>query len=338
MRKLALVLIVLLISTNFSCATDNNGNLEAESGKLNNSQFSTFNFQSDTDLSPNSPIALSPNTQTFQLSNEGMTTFNENNLWGLKDADGNVTVEPQFKKLIRLGKSSWIVQKRTKYGLMDSYGNYLILPQYRHVDRLFNSYVKFGNDINFGVYDEKGDAVIPPEYSSINPLFGKMFVTCKNYKYGLVDRDGNIILENKFDKIYMPNLHTMRLQYGGQWYEIERLKGEDFDFPKNIQCLENTTDLKVSDFIESPVVASGYSAITFTDYVLKLFASISPAHEETVDELMFSQGADMVSIYMKFSWLPKYPFTYAKKYYSYVRTPNNGPLNRAKEKLKQKMN
>ena len=321
MRKLVLVLIILLMTAGVSFAgksTDNSGKLKVESGKLNNFQFSTFNSQLN--------------------SNVGFTTFNENGLWGLKDKDGNVTVEPQFKKLIRLGTTSWIVQKRTKYGLMDSCGNFLIPPKYRHVDRMFNSYVKLGNDVNFGVYDERGDAVIPPEYSSINPLFGRMFVTCKNYKYGLVDRDGNIILENIFDEIYMPNPHTMRLQYGGQWYEIERLKGEDFVFPQNIQCLTDDADFKVKDFVESPVAASGYSAITFTDYVLKLFSSISPAHEETVDELMFSQGADMVSIYMKFSWLPKYPFTYAKKYYSYVRTPNNGPLNRVKEKLKQKMN
>lgn len=337
-----MVLVILLMTAGVSFAnnaakqlsseaakSDNGEKLQAQQTDKNLSTVQPFNHSTDTSLSSYPP--------TLQSSNVGFTTFSENGLWGLKDKDGNVTVEPQFKKLIRLGTTSWIVQKRTKYGLMDSCGNFLIPPKYRHVDRMFNSYVKFGNDVNFGVYDERGDAVIPPEYSSINPLFGRMFVTCKNYKYGLVDRDGNIILENIFDEIYMPNPHTMRLQYGGQWYEIERLKGEDFVFPQNIQCLTDDADFKVKDFVESPVAASGYSAITFTDYVLKLFSSISPAHEETVDELMFSQGADMVSIYMKFSWLPKYPFTYAKKYYSYVRTPNNGPLNRIKEKLKQKL-
>jgi len=273
-----------------------------------------------------------------ELSNEGMTVIsNDKNLFGLQNSQGCITVEPKYKKIIRLGKSSWIVQKRNKYGLIDSDGNILIEPRYRHVDRILTKYVKFGNDINFGVYDEKGDAILPPEYSSINLLFGGMFLTCKNYKYGVTDMKGKILLENKFDDIYMPKPNIMRLKYNGTWYEIEQVAGGNFTIPEDVQNIENNSDFRVSSFINSPVAASGYSAVTFTDYILKLFASISPAHEETIDELMFSQGADTVSIFMRFAWLPKYPFTYAKKYYYYVRTPNNGPLSIVKDNLKRKM-
>ena len=273
-----------------------------------------------------------------ELSNLNMTVFsNDKGLFGLKDSDGNVTIEPEFKKLIRLGESSWIVQKRNKYGLIDSYGNYLIEPKYRHVDRVLIKYVKLGNDINYGIYDEKGNAVIPPEYSSINLLFGGMFLTCKNYKYGVSDFSGKVLLENKFEDIYMPKPNIMRLKYDGVWYEIEQVAGEKFTIPEDVKCIETDENFKVSSFINSPAAASGYSAITFTDYILKLIASISPAHEETIDDLMFSQGADTVSIFMRFAWLPKYPFTYAKKYYYYVRTPNNGPLSVLKDNLKRKM-
>ena len=52
---------------------------------------------------------------------------------------------------------------------------------------------------------------------------------------------------------------------------------------------------------------------------------------------MFSQGAETVNILIKFTWLPKYPFTFAKKYYNNLRTPNNGPLSNVKYGLKQKM-
>ena len=52
---------------------------------------------------------------------------------------------------------------------------------------------------------------------------------------------------------------------------------------------------------------------------------------------MLSQGADTVSIFMRLTWLPKYPFTFAKKYYHNVRTPNNGPLSNIKYELKQKI-
>ena len=273
-----------------------------------------------------------------ELSNVGIEVFSEKGLFGLKDNAGNITVNPEYRKLIRLGTSSWIVQKRTKYGIIDSFGNILVEPKYRQADRMMLKYVKLGNDFKYGVYDEKGQVFIPPEYSSINMLFGGMFLTCKNYKYGIIDKTGKVLLENKFDEIYMPKPHVMRIQYNGEWYEIEQVNAEEFVPPEDIQNIKENNNFKVTTFITDPVTASGYSAVTFTDYVLKLLSSISPAHEETIDELMFSQGADTVSIFMRLTWLPKYPFTYIKNYYHTVRTPNNGPLSSFKDKLKQKMN
>lgn len=272
-----------------------------------------------------------------EVSNSSITVYSENNTFGLKDKEGNVIVSPQYKKLIRLGNSSWIVQKKGKYGLIDNNGDVLINIKYRHADRMLGKYVKLGNERDFAIYNDKGKAVIPPEYSSINMLFGEMFLTCKNYKYGISDKNGKIILDNIFDDIYMPKPNVMRIQYNGEWYEIEQIASGDFTLPEDVKNIKENSDFKVTAFIKDPVAASGYSAVTFTDYLLKVFSSISPAHEETIDELMFSQGADTVSIFMKLSWIPKYPFTYIKKYYHNIRTPNNGPLVDVKNGLKQKM-
>lgn len=272
------------------------------------------------------------------VSMSDLTVFsNEKNLFGLKDKSGNIIVEPQYKKLIRLGDSSWIVLKKTKYGLIDNSGNYLIEPKYRHVDRILGKYLKIGNSNNFAIYNEKGEIIIPPEYSSIDILFGGMFLTKKNYKYGVCDRNGNVILDNIFDDIYMPKPNIMRIQYNGQWYEIEQIAGGELQLPDDVKNIKGDDNFKVTEFITNPVTASGYSAVTFTDYFLKVFSSISPAHEATIDELMLSQGADTVNIFIKFTWLPKYPFTFAKNYYHNIRTPNNGPLSDIKNELKQKM-
>ena len=272
------------------------------------------------------------------VSMSDLTVFsNEKNLFGLQDKSGNIIVEPQYKKLIRLGDSSWIVLKKTKYGLIDNNGNYLIEPKYRHVDRILGKYLKIGNSNNFAIYNEKGEIIIPPEYSSIDILFGGMFLTKKNYKYGVCDRNGNVILDNIFDDIYMPKPNVMRIQYNGQWYEIEQIAGGELQLPDDVKNIKGDDNFKVTEFITNPVTASGYSAVTFTDYFLKVFSSISPAHEATIDELMLSQGADTVNIFIKFTWLPKYPFTFAKNYYHNIRTPNNGPLSDIKNELKQKM-
>ena len=278
-------------------------------------------------------------TETLQgeISNANLTVFSEKNRFGLKDSDGSVIVQPEYNKLIRLGNSSWIVQKKSKYGLIDSNGNYLVEAKYRHADRMLGKYLKIGNENDFAVYNEKGEVIVPAEYKSINMLFGGMFLTCKNFKYGVVDRNGKVILDNVFDDIYMPKPNVMRIQYNGQWYEIEQIAKGEFALPEDIKNIKENSDFKVTAFIKDPVVASGYSAVTFTDYFLKVFSSISPSHEETIDELMFSQGAETVNILIKFTWLPKYPFTFAKKYYNNLRTPNNGPLSNVKYGLKQKM-
>lgn len=261
----------------------------------------------------------------------------KNVLFGLKDKSGNIIVDAQYKKLIRVGNSAWIINKKNKYGMIDCAGNILVEPKFRHVDRMLGKYVKLGNENNYGVYNEFGEAIIPNEYMSVDLLFGGMFLIKKNYKYGVTDRNGKLILNTVFDDIYMPKPNIMRIQYNGQWYEIEQIVSGEFQLPDDVKNIKENSDFRVTKFVTDPITASGYSAVTFTDYILKIFSSISPSHEETIDELMFSQGADTVNIFIKCSWLPKYPFTFAKKYYHNIRTPNNGPLNNVKNELKQKM-
>ena len=261
----------------------------------------------------------------------------KNVLFGLKDKSGNIIVDAQYKKLIRVGNSAWIINKKNKYGMIDCSGNILVEPKFRHVDRMLGKYVKLGNENNYGVYNEFGEAIIPNEYMSVDLLFGGMFLVKKNYKYGVANRNGKLILNTIFDDIYMPKPNIMRIQYNGQWYEIEQIAGGEIQLPEDIKNIKENSDFRVTKFVTDPITASGYSAVTFTDYILKIFSSISPSHEETIDELMFSQGADTVNIFIKCSWLPKYPFTFAKKYYHNIRTPNNGPLSNVKNELKQKM-
>lgn len=279
-----------------------------------------------------------PLKSTIAMDDEVVFSNDKKNvLFGLKDKSGNIIVDAQYKKLIRVGNSAWIINKKNKYGMIDCAGNILVEPKFRHVDRMLGKYVKLGNENNYGVYNEFGEAIIPNEYMSVDLLFGGMFLIKKNYKYGVTDRNGKLILNTVFDDIYMPKPNIMRIQYNGQWYEIEQIVSGEFQLPDDVKNIKENSDFRVTKFVTDPITASGYSAVTFTDYILKIFSSISPSHEETIDELMFSQGADTVNIFIKCSWLPKYPFTFAKKYYHNIRTPNNGPLSNVKNELKQKM-
>ena len=272
------------------------------------------------------------------LTTDDVEVFSDDQgLFGLKDKSGNVVVEPQYLKLIRVGNSSWIIQKKYRFGLINSHGECLIPPKYRHVERLVGRFVKFGNSNDFGIYDERGQVVIPPEYSDIQLLYGQMFLTKKNYQYGVSSFDGTVLIDNICDDIYMPQKNIMRIRLLGDWYEIEQISDEALTIPEDILTMKHNDKFKLTTIITDTGVVSGYSVVTFSDCLIKIFSSISPAHEETIDDLMLSKGADTVSILKKFTWLPMYPVVFVVKYYHNIRDPYTGPLADVRTGLKKQM-
>lgn len=275
------------------------------------------------------------------FTNDDVVLYQENEKWGLKDQDGSILTDAIYKKMIRIGYHSWLVQaKNDKFGLTDEKGNVIIEPKYRHCERIMGKYAKLGNSNDFGLYNEYGKIIIPHKYQKIDLLFGRMFLTYKNYKYGVMSFDGKVLLDNEFDDIYMPSKSVMRILYKGEWYEIEKADSGALVLPENARehIYDEDSGINLYKFIKETGVISGYSVLTFSDYILKIISSISPAHEETIDDLMLSYGADTINIYKKFSWLPKYPITYAQKYYRIIRNPNSGPLTDFRNDLKRKMN
>lgn len=266
------------------------------------------------------------------------SVFSEKNKFGLKGQNGEIITPAKYKKLVKLGDRAWIMQDGAKFGILRDDGRIIVEPKYNQAERVLGKFVKFAKGDKYGVYDEMGFDILPVEYSSIDLLYGGLFVTCKNYKYGITDLNGMIVLDNIFDDIYMPDFYTLVLVYGKQTYKIERKKGEDLDVPADLLSMrQNTDSLSITEFATSPIAATGYYGVTLTDYTLKLISSISPAYEETIDELMYSKGADSVSVLKKFTWIPKFPFVYAKRYYKNLIAPNNGPLNGVKSNLKDKI-
>lgn len=275
------------------------------------------------------------------FTNDDVVLYQDNEKWGLKEQDGSILTDAIYKKMIRVGYHSWLVQaKNDKFGLTDEKGNVIVEPKYRHCERIMGKYAKLGNSNDFGLYDEYGKIIIPHKYQKIDLLFGRMFLTYKNYKYGVMNFEGKVLLDNEFDDIYMPSKSVMRILYKGEWYEIEKADSGALVLPENARehIYDEDSGINLYKFIKETGVISGYSVLTFSDYILKIVSSISPAHEETIDDLMLSYGADTINIYKKFSWLPKYPITYAQKYYRIIRNPNSGPLTDFRNDLKRKMN
>ncbi len=258
--------------------------------------------------------------------------FSDNNKFGLKNTSGEIVVKAKYKKLVKLGEKAFIMQDGSHFGIISNDGKIIEPAKYTQAERVLGKYVKFKKGEKYGIFDEMGFEILPVEYSSIDLLYGGMFVTCKNYKYGVTDLNGQVILDNIFDDIYMEGFEKLTLVYGGKIYQVERKGRTPFDMTgvhENIDYIASTEEGL------NPITATGYYGVTLTDYVLKLVSSISPAYEKTIDELMYSQGADTVNVLMKFSWLPKFPFVYAKKYYNTFIDPTNGPLSKVKTSIKK---
>lgn len=264
--------------------------------------------------------------------------YSDNNRFGLKDSKGNIITKADYKKLVRLGETAWIMQDGNRFGIINDEGKILVKAKYNQAERVLGKLAKFRKGDKYGIFDEMGFEILPVEYSSIDLLYGGMFVTAKNYQYGITDLNGQIILDNIFDDIYMPDFNTLIIVYNGRMLEIKREGQGSMSVPFDIQTIhEDLSTLNFSDITGSPLATTGYYSVTFTDYILKLFSSISPAYEQTIDELMFSQGADTVSVLVKCSWIPKFPFVYAKKYYKNIVAPFNGPLSKTKRSLRQRI-
>lgn len=275
--------------------------------------------------------------QDADLSSGGAQVFTEKNKFGLKNDDGTVLIKPTFKKLIKIGDSAWICQRNNnKFGLIDKNGTFLVAPKYQYADRVFGRYAKLGNGKDYGLYNDKGHAVVPPEYSSIEPMKGGMFLTSKDYKYGIVSTEGTVLLENKFDSIYSPERGKIRVKFEGQWYELNEVSKGHIGLPEDI-LKAGGREFTITKIVSNPAAASGYSAVTATNYFLKVFSALSPSYEKTIDDLVYSQGADAVGVLMNLSWISKFPYTYAKNYYSNLTAPNNGPLNDMRYNLKNQV-
>jgi len=266
-------------------------------------------------------------------------TYSENNKFGLIKDTKKIT-QPIYTKLIRLGDYSWLFLRKNKYGIISNNGEILVEPNYTQAYRFSGGkFAKLGSKDKYALFNEKGNAITTQEYSSIDILYGKMFLIQKNYKYGLIDYDGNFILAPVADDIYMPKPNIIKIQYNNIWYEIEQQNKETIELPSDIANIdENNKNLKITQLAQKPVASTGYGIVSFSDYLIKLFSSISPSYEQTIDELLFHSGADSISALIKFSWLFKFPYVYGKNYINNIKTPNNGPLSDIKTNLKNKIN
>ncbi len=270
-------------------------------------------------------FACAQDTQVYSVKNK----------FGLIKGDEKIT-PAKYSKLIKLRDESFLFCLKGKYGIISKDGEILVEPKYTQAQRFIGKYAKLGKNRKYAIFNEQGDLIVDRDYSSIDLLYGGMFLVGKNYKYGLISFDGDIILAPVAQDIYMPDKNTLKIKYDGNWYEIKSEKGIT-ELPEDIMFLIDNDNFKIVQIIENPLASAGYGVVSTSDYLIKLFSSISPAYEQTIDELLFDYGADTVGILIHPMWIIKFPLSYTKNYFNILKASDTGPLSDVKTNLKNKI-
>ena len=82
-----------------------------------------------------------------------VSVFTDNNKFGLKDSKENVIVQPEYKKLVRLGNSAWIMQKGNRFGIIHDTGKVIVKPKFNQAERVLGKYAKLRKGDKYGIYD-----------------------------------------------------------------------------------------------------------------------------------------------------------------------------------------
>ena len=114
-------------------------------------------------------------------ANAKLVVYRENGQYGVKDAQGNIVMEPSFSMIGDFMYGYAEVYSDDKSGLIDEQGNVVVEPVYDDVERLFylpyvneygsgygynaNGYFAVVQDGKFGYIDSQGNTTMEPKYS-----------------------------------------------------------------------------------------------------------------------------------------------------------------------------
>lgn len=177
-------------------------------------------------------------TLTFlNCKSQDLLPFSVDTLWGFKDLQGLVKIEPQFQYALKFMGNIAIVAKNDKWGAIDKNNN-LIVP-FRHeflqpldtAEFLFGYNAKYFGEYIMGVMTKDEIVKIPAAYNyiskynnsytvtkKVDSIMGKSSVgdvrSVKSF-YGLIDLNGKIIIPCQYNYLRWINDSLLVLTVGG---------------------------------------------------------------------------------------------------------------------------
>lgn len=152
---------------------------------------------------------------------QDLIPFREDHLWGFKDANGMVRIQPQFQYASKFAEGTAIVAKHDSLGAIDENNKlivsfrYQFLRQLDSTEFLFGHRAKYFGEYMMGVITADEHVKVPAEYSHIYKRNNRYVVMQQRDSviskgvsgdvrsvrtfYGLLDSDGRILIPCKYD-------------------------------------------------------------------------------------------------------------------------------------------
>ena len=178
-------------------------------------------------------------TLTFLDSkSQDLKPFRVDKLWGYKDSQGNIKIEPQYQYATKFAFDIAIVAKNDTLGAIDSNNNLIIPFKYQYLRPLDTTEFLFGKraiyygEYKIGVMTRNQVIKVSPEFRFISKYNSCYTVTKQEdslleksptgdvrsmkFFYGLLDANGKVVIPCKYDFLNWLNDTLIVLTIGGK--------------------------------------------------------------------------------------------------------------------------
>lgn len=156
--------------------------------------------------------------------------YNEHGLWGLKTAEGEILLPPQFDEFYEFSEQDIaVVMKAQKYGYVHRSGDVIAPPEWDNAyDFDYSNLAIIQRDGLLGLINLSGKVVAEPIYETLNKFgYHGHYIAQKNGNWGILAEDAKVIINFKYDKIELLHEDVVMLQKGG-FYSLTE-DGEQFE-------------------------------------------------------------------------------------------------------------
>ena len=135
----------------------------------------------------------------FTLNAQKLTSFREQNKYGLKDAAGKIIIPAKYNSVVSYDDGYVIVELNGKYGYIDQSGNEIIAPAYEAVLPFSDGLAAVKLNGLWGYIDRTGKIVIPAKYQTASNFSNGNTSVWVNGKSFLIDKTGKSLTSQKYD-------------------------------------------------------------------------------------------------------------------------------------------